>query len=161
MIRFALCLLAAIAFQAESFAEVTKLPAKDRESLQNASEFHELRSTTNLPSEIFKLCADGDGRLADIGQKWEETDVITDSSLPRKRLVWAVTNDEYFVLHYESGGYAHNFHILVTTSKPGETKPKIVWRGVGTSREHLKNFSAFLDALKKKDLLDDRLDYGH
>ena len=85
-------------------------------------------------------------------------DAITDSSLPRKRLVWAVTNDKYYVVHYERGGRGHSFHILVAKLKMEEAKPELVWRGASFQ---LKDFKAFLDALKSKDTLDDRLDYAH
>jgi hypothetical protein len=156
MIRLAFCLLTAIAIQSECVAEITKLAAKDHRVLENSSQFQAVRFTTNLPPAVIALCADENGRLAEPGQKWEMTDYITDSSLPRKRLTWAVTNDECFVVHYERGGYAHSFHVLIATLKPGETKPNVVWRGVGSS---LKDFRAFLDALKSKDALDDRSDY--
>ena len=160
MIRLAFCLLAAFAIQDECFAEITKLSLKDREALENSSaKFTEIHSTTNLPPSVIALCNDSKGRLAEPGKNWQVTDVITDSSLPDKRLIWAAIKDEYFVVHYERGGYSHSFHVLVAKLKKDETKPEVVWRGVGFN--NLKDFKALVDALKSKDALDDRLDYAH
>ena len=103
------------------------------------------------------LCADDNGRLADPGQKWESSDLITDASLPRKRLIWGVAGDQYYVVHYERGGRGHSYHVLVATLKKGETKASVTWRGVGT---RLKDFKAFLAALEG-DKLDDTRDSAH
>jgi len=60
-------------------------------------------------------------------------------------------------VHYERGGRGHSFHVLIATFSNGDHKPRVVWRGVG---ERLKNYSAFLSALRSGKL-DDRLDYAH
>jgi hypothetical protein len=150
-------LLVIVAAQVCCYADVTKLPADDQKALRDVSRFREIHAATNLPPSIFALCVDHKGRLAESGQKWEMTDVITDDKLPTRRLVWAVTDGEYYVVHYERGGYAHSFHVLVARLKAGDSKPGFVWRGVGG---HLKDFGAFLDALAGNKL-DDRVDYAH
>ncbi len=152
-----LCLLATVAIQGLCYADVTKLSAEHRAALQDSSRFREIRATANLPPAVVALCADDSGRLAEPGQKWEPTDFITDSTLPRKRLIWAAAGGEYYVVHYERGGRGHSFHVLVATLKRGDTKSQVVWRGVG---DPIKDFRAFLDALNG-DKLDDRLDYAH
>lgn len=157
MKRLALLFLAIVTSQAFCYADVTKLPADDQKVLSDASRFRELHSVTNLPPAIFARCADHKGRLAEPGQKWKVTDVITDDKLPTKRLIWAVTDGEYYVVHYECGGYAHSFHVLVAKLKVGDSKPSFVRRGAGGG---LKDYRAFLDALAKN-RMDDRLDYGH
>ncbi|MGH7952840.1 MAG: hypothetical protein ACREFE_13110 [Limisphaerales bacterium] len=157
MSRIILCLLASMAFQTICHADVTKLPADIQKSLRDVSRFHEIHVATNLPPAIFALCADYKGRLAEPGQKWEVTDVITDDKLPTKRLIWAVTDGDYYVVHYERGGYAHSFHFLVAKLKVSESKSSFIWRGVGGQ---LKDYSAFLEALQTGKL-DDRLEYGH
>ena len=157
MKRVSLHLFFAVAIQSLCFADVTKLAAEHRKVLEDSSRFREVPATTNLPPAVVALCADEGGRLAEPGQKWEATDVITDSSLPRKRLVWATVAGDYYVVHYERGGRGHSFHILVATLAKGDPKPKIVWRGVGG---RLKNYSAFLEALRSGKL-DDDLDYTH
>jgi hypothetical protein len=149
-------LLFAVAIQSWCCGDVTKLPAEDRRALQDSSRFHEVHSTGDLPAAIVALCAD-DGRLAGPGQKWNATDAITDPTLPGKRLIWAAVDGEYYVVHYERGGIAHTFHVLVATLTKNNTKPKVIWRGVGGP---LKDYAAFLIALRNGKL-DDRLDYAH
>jgi len=149
-------LLFAVAIQSWCCGDVTKLPAEDRRALQDSSRFHEVHSTGDLPAAIVALCAD-DGRLAEPGQKWHATDAITDPTLPGKRLIWAAVDGEYYVVHYERGGIAHTFHVLVARLAKNDAKPKVIWRGVGGP---IKDYAAFLIALRNGKL-DDRLDYAH
>ena len=153
-----LCLLFALAIQTLCCADVTKLSSEDRRVLQDSSRFQEVHTTSDLPSAILALCdGGGDGKLADPGQKWNATDVITDPTLPGKRLIWAAVGGEYYVVHYERGGIAHSFHILIARLTKNDAKPKVIWRGVGSP---LKDYPAFLIALRNGKL-DDRLDYAH
>ena len=47
--------------------------------------------------------------MANPGQKFEETDVILDATVPRERLIFAgVAGDRSFV-HYEKGRYVHSY----------------------------------------------------
>jgi len=158
MRHFSLFLLFLLAIQSLCYADATKLPAEDRKALLDTSRFHEVHSTNDLPPAILALC-DGvsDGKLAEPGQKWNATDVITDPTLPGKRLIWAAVGGEYYVVHYERGGIAHTFHVLVATLTKNNAKPKVIWRGVGGL---LKDYAAFLIALRNGKL-DDRLDYAH
>jgi len=149
-------LLFAVAIQSWCCGDVTKLPAEARRALQDSSRFHEVHSTGDLPAAIVALCAD-DGSLAGLGQKWDATDAITDPTLPGKRLIWAAVGGEYHVVHYERGGIAHSFHILIARLTKNDAKPKVIWRAVGGP---LKDYAAFLIALRNGKL-DDRLDYAH
>jgi hypothetical protein len=133
------------------------VPAEDRRALQDSSRFHEVHSTGDLPAAIVALCTGDDGGLADPGQKWNATDAITDSTLPGKRLIWAALGGDYYVVHYERGGIAHTFHVLVARLAKNDVKPRVVWRAIGSP---LKDYAAFLDALRSGKL-DDRLDYAH
>jgi len=157
MTRFAHSLLVVMAVQISCCADVTKLPSEDQKALSDVSRFHQIHAATNLPPAVFSLCADGSGKLAEPDQKWQVTDVVTDASLPWKRLIWAFTNGDYYVVHYERGGRAHSFHILACRLEAGDSKPAFVWRGVGGQ---LKDFGAFLDAIKNGKL-DDRSEYAH
>jgi len=152
-----LCLLFALAIQSFCCADVTKLSSEDRRVLQDSSRFHEVHSTNDLPPAIVALCAGDNDRPADPGQKWNATDVITDPTLPGKRLIWTAVGGEYYVVHYERGGIAHTFHVLVATLTKNNAKPKVVWRAVGGP---VKDYVAFLIALRNGKL-DDRLDYAH
>jgi len=157
MTRFALLLLLVMGFRTFCYAEVTKLPEADQKALRTISRFEEVHAATNLPPAVFKLCADSSGMLAEAGQKWQVTDTITEDKLPTKRLVWAVTDGEYYVVHCERGGRGHTFHVLVARLKAGESKPILVWRAVGG---RLQDFRVFLDAVASNKL-DDRADYAH
>ena len=146
------CLLCALGVQSVCCGDVTKLLAADRKVLQDSSRFHEVQSTGDLPPAILTLCGD---KLAEPGQNWNATDAITDPSLPAKRLIWAAIGSDYYVVHYERGGIAHTYHVLVAKLATGETKPKIIWQAIGGP---FKDYTAFLDALRTSKL-DDRLDW--
>jgi len=147
-------LLFAAAIQGLCSADVTKLAADDRKVLGDASRFHEVHTTSDLPSAI--VAGDG-GKIAEPGQKWNATDAIIDPTLPGKRLIWGAVGDDYYVVHYERGGIAHTFHILVAKLAKNDAKPKVVWVGAGGP---FKDYAGFLDALRSGKL-DDRLDYAH
>jgi hypothetical protein len=155
MKRFSFCIVFAATAGSPCCADVTRLPAEDRQALLDASRFHELHSTTDLPPAILALCdGGGDGKLAEPGQNWSATDAITDPTLPGKRLIWAAAGADFYVVHYERGGIAHTFHVLVAKLAKGEAKPIVVWSAVGGP---FKDYTAFLDALRTGKL-DDRLD---
>ena len=64
---------------------------------------------------------------------------------------------DYYVVHYERGGIAHTFHVLVATLANNDAKPKVVWRPVGGP---FKDYGVFLNGLRNGKL-DDRLDNAH
>lgn len=155
MKHLVLYLLCAIETVSLCSADVTKLSAADRKVLQNSPAFHEIHSTSDLPLPVVTLCAGDKNNLAEPGGKWNATDVVMDTTLPGKRLIWAAVGDGYYVVHYERGGIAHTFHILIAKLAKNETKPKSVWKAIGGP---FKDYAAFLDALRTGKL-DDRLDW--
>jgi hypothetical protein len=158
MKHIVLYLLCTVSTYSLCCGDVTRFAAEDRTALQNASRFHEVHSTGDLPAAVLALCdGGGDGKLAEPGQKWNATDVIIDASLPGKRLIWAAVGGGYYVVHYERGGIAHTFHILVAKLTKDGAKPKPVWRAIGGP---FKDYAAFVSALRSGKL-DDRLDYPH
>ena len=158
MKRARLYLLFAAAFQSLCYGEVTKLAVKDREMLQDASRFHEVHSTRDLPTPVLALCdGGGDGKLAEPGGNWNATDAIIDPTLPGKRLIWAAVGGDYYVVHYERGGIAHTYHELVAKFAKADANPKTLWRAMGGP---FKDYAAFLNGLRSGKL-DDRLDYPH
>jgi hypothetical protein len=156
MKHIVLYLLCAVSTHGSCCADVTKLAAEDGKALQNELRFHEVHSTSDLRPAIVALCAGNNGNIADPGQKWNATDAIIDPSLPGKRLIWGAVDDDYYVVHYERGGIAHSFHILVAKLTKDGAKPKPVWRAIGGP---FKDYAAFLAALRTGKL-DDRLDYA-
>ncbi len=138
--------------------EVTRLSPEDRKALEDTARFHEVFSTRDLPPAVLALCdGGGDGKLAEPGQKWNATDVIMDPSLPGKRLIWAAVGGNYYVVHYERGGIAHTFHILVAKNPKNESKSEVVWLTAGGL---FKDYAAFVDALRSGKV-GERLDYPH
>ena len=119
--------------------------------------FHEAHSTSDLPPPIVALCVGNNGKMADPGQRWNATDSIVDPSLPGKRLIWAAVGGEYYVVHYERGGIAHTFHVVIVKLSKVEGKPKVIWSAIGGP---FKDYATFVDALRSRKL-DDRLYYAH
>jgi hypothetical protein len=155
LVAFLLFIIAAT--QTICWADVTKLRPEDRKALEDAPHFKEVHATTNLPPQVLSFCADGNGRIAEPGQKWQVTDVILDDALPRKRLIWGAVAGGLYVVHYESGGMAHGYHVLVARCKQDEKKAEVVWHAVG---KQLKDYGALLDAIKGNTLRDE-LDYAY
>jgi hypothetical protein len=138
MTQLVLCVLAAVT--------LTKLSPERLKALGEVKHFHSVYTKTNLPPAIVVLCADQKGRLAEPQQKWQVTDVILDDTLPFNRLIWAATDGEKYVVHYECGGIGHSFRILVAILKRGDSKPTVLWCGVGSGR--LNSFQSFVSALE-------------
>ena len=89
------------------------------------------------------------------GQNWNATDAIRDPTLPNKRLIWAAIGGDYYCVHYERGGIAHTFHVLIAKLAKADAQQKVIWRAVGGP---LKDYANFLDALRNVEL-DDRIKY--
>lgn len=71
-----------------------------------------VRKVADLAAGIRKLyTAMGGSRLAiaDPGEKFEATDVITDPNLPRRRLIFGGVAQGRAFIHYEEGGIAHSY----------------------------------------------------
>jgi len=153
---FGLIVLFTLTIQTASSADVTKLAEPDRKVLKDAARFHEVLVTKELPAGIVAFCTGGTDRMADPGEKWQVTDVIMEPSLPIRRLIWAATDGEYYVVHYERGGIAHSFHIMIAKVAKKNSESKLIWRGAGA---RLKDYAAFLDAMRSEKL-DDRADYA-
>jgi hypothetical protein len=157
MKRSLLCAVLVVAFGAACGPRATRLSPEDRNVLQDLSSFRPVGSLTNLPPSVVVLCADDKGRLAERGGRWEPTDVISDQTLPRNRLIWAAGGGEHWVVHYERGGRGHSYHVLVAAQMPDDAKPRVVWRAVGT---RLVDYPAFVAAVAKNELDDDPT-YAH
>lgn len=137
-----------MAFPTLCLADVTNLPAADQKMLRNISRFHEVHSATNLPPAILLLCSDDNERIAEPGQNWNPTDMVFETSVPQSRFIWAVTDGDYYVVHYESGGYGHSYNILVARWKTGQTRRSLIWRGYWRGSHPLRNYTLFLAALR-------------
>jgi hypothetical protein len=107
-----------------------------------------------------KACAaassGGGFELADAGQPFQVTDVVTDKKLPGKRLIWAARLPGYMVVHYETGGIAHSYHVMVVAIDSAK-KAHVVW---AAAAKPMKSYAEFREALVAGKL-DDTLPYSH
>jgi hypothetical protein len=123
-----------------------KLPPDLRKAVLRSGAFHEIQTTKEIPAPIMGLCAQHRERMAEPGQKWQVTDVITEPNLPIERLIFAATDGVYYVVHYERGGIAHSFEVVVAELPKGQGRPVAVWRGNGGP---FKDFAALQEWLKQ------------
>jgi hypothetical protein len=157
MKHFVSYLLCAVSAYGLCWGDVTNLSAEDRKALENVARFHEVHTTGDLPGPIITLCAGDKKNLAEPGGKWNATDSIIDPTLPGKRLIWGAIGGDYCVVHYERGGIAHTFHVLVARFAKNDADAKLVWKALGGPFE---DYPAFVEELRNGKL-DDRLDYVH
>ena|SRR5438876_2404348 len=134
MKQIGLCLLFAVAIQSLCYADVTKLSSEDRRVLQDSSRFHEVHSTSDLPSAIIRFVS---ARMAG-SQNQARTGMRLMSS--RTQIFQANVS------------FGQQQEASITSSITNA-----VWRAVGGP---LKDYAAFVDALQSGKL-DDRLDYAH
>jgi hypothetical protein len=84
-----------------------------------------------LPPPVLEtLTEQGGSRLviANPGKEFEVGDYIVDSSLPRRRLIFAGTLSDRCFIHYERGGRAHTYIVaFFKIISPNDAKP--LWIG--------------------------------
>ena len=119
---FAVALFISASCQAQS-----SLSTGDRASLENRANFRMLNAATPLPRDLFQLCADHNGVLAAPGEHLNPFDVMV-GGLPSRRVIWAARSKEFFVVHYEQGGFFHSYHIVVARFKPQASSYELSWR---------------------------------
>jgi hypothetical protein len=134
------------------------MTADDRRALQNASAFREFRSVADLPPSVVALVVGPDSGLADPGKHIPIGDFVSeaDSKLPSKRLIWAATDGERWVVHYERGTPAPSFHFMVAQIDRHSDHATLIWRGATATAA--SDFAAFIKAIEAN-TLDDRQDW--
>ena len=137
-------------------AEISKLTKEQRNLLRQARQSKTISRINDLPKPVIALCADSKGRFANPAEKWEPSDFIRDPSLPRKRMIWARNSGSYYIVHYESGGFAHGYHVLLSDFEDKTGSATIQWHGIGG---RLNDFETFLTAVDENKL-DDQLKYS-
>jgi mono/diheme cytochrome c family protein len=98
-------------------------------------EFSIEKNVTRLPDSLkavfAHLTGETDFKMANPGEKYQETDVVAEPGLPIRRLLFAGTSKEKYFIHYEKGGIAHTYHVAVFAVNP-EGKVNFLWGGPGT-----------------------------
>jgi hypothetical protein len=93
--------------------------------------FSVIKDLRDLPVPVLRAFTEQGGSrlvMANPGENFRATDVVTDRALPYRRLIFAgVSGDRCFV-HYELGGIAHSYLLALFNVPPkGTLKP--VWVG--------------------------------
>lgn len=129
------------------------LPASVRSELPRMKEVH---SVNDLPNDIadgtfvprFGPPREETWKLAEPGAPWEPTDVITDASLPRRRLILAGCTVKVCVVYYESGGIARTEHLVAFVQKEG--RYAAVWHAFGPRLANFDQIRTLLSGPPKR-----------
>ncbi|HYL61009.1 MAG TPA: hypothetical protein VE077_00180 [Candidatus Methylomirabilis sp.] len=84
-----------------------------------------------LPPSVLNVYTEKGGTrllMANPGERFEATDVISDASVPRKRLIFAGVSDRKCFVHYEQGGFAH-VYVLALFKVSSKEALEPIWRG--------------------------------
>lgn len=126
-------------------ATVTQFPMPSTEQqniLRDVSHWHETHSINNLPSEILRLCAPGGHGMANPGERYNSSD-LTSPSLPNERLIWFAVNGNYYLVHYETGGFFPQKACLLAEFTSQRTH--ILWQEYNSTP--FADYKMFLDSL--------------
>src|SRR4051812_29726940 len=113
-------LLTMVSLAAPLRADVTKLTPGERAALtEGARKVEMISSTAAIPSEVMEACVARRGghefRLAEPGQPFQVTDAVFDQTLLSRRLIWAAALPGHYLIHYEAGGIAHGYFLLLVS----------------------------------------------
>jgi len=94
-------------------------------------DFKTIKDVKALPRPVLQAFTEQGGSrllMANPGKNFLAADVIYDSSLPRKRLIFAGVLDDRCFVHYEQGGRGH-IYILVFFRVTSKDSMEPLWRG--------------------------------
>jgi hypothetical protein len=114
------------------------------------ADYRIVRKVADLPVGIRKLyTAKGGSRvaMADPGERFEATDVITDPDLPRRRLIFAGVAQNRAFIHYEEGGIGHSYIVELFRLESADLAVGL-WRGF---RGPSKNLEELKRQVSKED----------
>jgi len=87
----------------------------------------------------------GDSRIAEPGQPFQSTDVVSGERLPWRRLAFAGHNPNLWIVCCEHGGYAYHHDLFVFAEQSGQWK--LVFVGQGFVKEN--SLTGLRSALKE------------
>ena len=130
LIALVVCLLCTVAV-APHFHKQLSRPEKER--LLDGS-FKKVATTEAMPPKVKEAFAAITGErsfaLANPGQKYQETDVVSEPGLPVRRLLFAGAKDDEWFVHYERGGIGHGDYIVVF-KVDAQHAVQFLWGGAG------------------------------
>jgi hypothetical protein len=91
-----------------------------------AERFQVVTSVRGLPlgvrEELQRLFGPFGGAIADPGEPFRATDVVTDPTLPSRRLSVAGCSHDHCLVYYERGGFAHVWNVVLLHWTPERTR---------------------------------------
>jgi hypothetical protein len=113
-----------------------------------AADYEILQRVSDLPAGIRRLyTVKGESRIAmaNPGERFEATDVITDPTLPMRRLIFAGVSQDRVFVHYEEGGIAYSYVVELFRLEPSQTAIG-VWRGYCGPAKNLPDLRRLMSA---------------
>ena len=99
-------------------------------------QFKVVSQTEGIPANIKRafseIVREPSFALANPGEKFQVTDVVVDRKLPFRRLLFAGVRDDNWFIHYERGGRAHGYYVVVFKVDP-HGDARFVWGGSGAN----------------------------
>ena len=116
-----------------------QLSASEKQHILDGA-FTVLVKTEDMPASakraFAKITGEPSFSLANPGQKFNATDYIVDGTLPRRRLVFAGNRGDEWFVHYEVGGRAH-YYCVVLFRIDSKNGLQFVWGGAGPRAKNL------------------------
>jgi hypothetical protein len=110
-----------------------QLSRSEKEHILDGS-FTIVAATEDLPPKVklafAEITRQNSFALANPGQKYQVTDVVSDTNLPSRRLAFAGVKDGEWFIHYERGGRGHGYDVIVFKIEP-QHQVQFLWGGAG------------------------------
>lgn len=140
--------LAACTGKAQDAAPSKDLPDALRNHVRGET-FAPVATVAALPAGVKEALAKLFGetlKMAEPGAPFQATDVVGPERLPFRRLIAAGCSGDHCLVHYEKGGFAHLYYVVVFQGAGGGAKSaKFEWGGA--TGGGLANVDAVKDAL--------------
>ena len=134
----------------------TPLSAVDKQHLLNDT-FVIVKTVSAIPKSVQRhlLGKSVEAGMADAGQPFQITDVISGKSLPFQRLIFAGTSSGYCFVYSEHGGFGYwtNVHLY----RLSDAKAELVWRGTPQPRLNILDLSQLRGAIAAGKFTNDQL----
>jgi len=147
----------AFATDAQEFHK--QLPVAEKQHILDGP-FTVVMKTEDMPASVkqvfTKITGEPAFALANPGRKFRLTDVNPDLTLPPRRLVFAGTRGDEWFVHYELGGFAHSY-CVVLFSVDSKNSPQFLWGGSGFHAA--KNMDELRKMIAHGEFADDKQNY--
>lgn len=139
-----------------SSASITKLPSNAKEYMLRKDAFSGISRVKDIPPSVLmkfaEIAKDSNLKIANPGEKFQVTDVIWEKGLPSRRLIFGGISKDYCLIHYERGGYARSYNVIVF--KLSAKSADFLWGG--TRFNKIRDLSELRELIRADDLDDSR-----